>query len=372
LDAWNAGGTLLWSADVGPNRPLSTPALGDVDADGVLEAVVVQGNATTGTAANALYIVNAETGAIERSWTGDLQIPGNVFSPGNYIHPPSLADLDGNGDLEILVGTSGITWPPPSAPLPGGATVLVFDHDGAAGAVLACRDAIPLPGLNMTNVSQQNVNAQPIAADLDGDPDVEIGAGSTTFGLFLFEVDPALAACTDEPGWPLLFSGEVEATPVITDVDRDGRTDLVVRTHDGEVHVFATGNAYAAERVAWGQFAHDPRHTSNVTTPIEVGIAATPAPAAPALTLRQNAPNPFRPPTAIAYALPAAGRVRLAIYTVDGRLVRTLIDRVAAAGEHTATWDGRDASGREQAAGVYFYRLETAAGSATRKLALIR
>jgi hypothetical protein len=224
----------------------------------------------------------------------------------------------------------------------------------------------------MTDVSQQNVNAQPIVANLDGDPGYEIGAGSTTFGLFLFEADPGLAACTDEPGWPLLFSGEVEATPVIADVDRDGRTDLVVRTQDGEVHVFATGNAYAADAVAWGQFGHDPRHTSNVTTPVEVGITDSPASAAPALALRQNAPNPFRPPTVIEYALPAASRVRLAIYTVDGRLVRTLVDRVAAAGEHQVAWDGRDASGREQAAGIYFYRLDAPAGSATRKLALIR
>jgi hypothetical protein len=370
--AWDGSGTLLWSCDVGPNRPLSTPALGDVDEDGVIEAVVVQGSSTTGTAANALYILNAETGAIERSWFGDLAIPGNVFSPGNYIHPPSLADLDLNGDLEILVGTSGVTWPPPSAPLLGAATVLAFDHDGAAGYVLSCRDVIPIPGLNMTNVSQQNVNAQPIVANLDGDPGYEIGAGSTTFGLFLFEADPALASCSEEPGWPLLFSGEVEATPVVTDVDRDGRIDLVVRAHDGEVHVFATGNPYDPAAVEWGQFGHDPRHTSNYTTPIEVGIPGPPAPAAPALALRQNVPNPFRPPTAIEFALPAASRARLAIYTVEGRLVRTLVDRIAPAGEHQVAWDGRDAAGREQPAGIYFYRLDSAAGSATRKLALIR
>jgi hypothetical protein len=85
-------------------------------------------------------------------------------------------------------------------------------------------------------------------------------------GLFLFEADPALAAGASEPGWPLLFSGEVEATPVITDVNREWRADLVVRTHDGEVHVLATGSVHAAEAVTWSPIGHDPWHTTNVTT----------------------------------------------------------------------------------------------------------
>ncbi len=369
--AWSGDGTLLWTRDVGANRPLSNPAIGDVDQDGMLEVVVAQGNASTGPAANSIFIISA-TGSIERSWVGDLAIPGNLYSPGNYIHPPSLADLDGDGDLEILIGTSGITLPPPSTPVLGAATILVFQHDNASGYALDCRDTIPLPGLNMTNVSQQNVNAQPIIANLDGDPGLEIGAGSSTFGLFLFEADPLLGTCTEEPGWPLLFSGEVEATPVATDIDRDGRFDLVVRTNDGEVHVFAIGSAYSAAALAWTQFAHDPRHTSNYTTPVEVGLDDTPVPAAPALLLEQNSPNPFRPPTAIGYALPAAGRVRLAIYSADGRLVRTLIAGHEAAGRHRVAWDGRDGRGRDQAAGVYFYRLEAASGTATRKLILVR
>src|SRR4029453_4464313 len=143
--AWNATGQLVWSADVGPDRPLSTPAIGDVDHDGTLEVVVAQGNAPTGSGANALYVINATNGAIERSWSGATAIPGSITTPGNYVHPPSLADLDGDLDLEVVVGTSGVSWPPPSNPLAGGATVLVFEMEGGSGSAGNCRDIIPFP-----------------------------------------------------------------------------------------------------------------------------------------------------------------------------------------------------------------------------------
>jgi len=73
-------------------------------------------------------------------------------------------------------------------------------------------------------------------------------------------------------------------------------------------------------------------------------------------------PNPFNPSTTIEFALARPEGTRLDVYTVDGRLVRTLIDRDLAAGPHTATWNGVDHRGRSVASGTYFYRLTTASG----------
>jgi hypothetical protein len=50
------------------------------------------------------------------------------------------------------------------------------------------------------------------------------------------------------------------------------------------------------------------------------------------------------------------GRVEVRIYDVAGRRIRTLADRVFAAGEHTLTWDGADDDGRGVGRGVYFVR----------------
>jgi hypothetical protein len=97
-----------------------------------------------------------------------------------------------------------------------------------------------------------------------------------------------------------------------------------------------------------------------------------------AFELGQNYPNPFNPSTTIRYALPSAGSVRLAVYSVIGEEIRTLIaGEETGAGFHEVVWDGLDNSGRAAASGVYVYRLEYRDGdgkftSGSRKFVLLR
>jgi hypothetical protein len=88
--------------------------------------------------------------------------------------------------------------------------------------------------------------------------------------------------------------------------------------------------------------------------------------------LHPNRPNPFRGRTTLHYDLPAAGPVRLAIYDVAGRLVTTLRDGPAPAGEHRNSWDGRDDRGAPAAAGVYFARVTAGPGDRILKIVLLR
>jgi predicted outer membrane repeat protein len=88
--------------------------------------------------------------------------------------------------------------------------------------------------------------------------------------------------------------------------------------------------------------------------------------------LRQNYPNPFNPSTVIDFALPRAGFVRLAVLSVDGQHVTTLVERSLPAGNHRFTWDGRDSSGHSVSSGIYLYRLETADRDEIKKMVLVR
>ena len=83
-------------------------------------------------------------------------------------------------------------------------------------------------------------------------------------------------------------------------------------------------------------------------------------------------PSPARGAANVRFDLPRPGRVRLDLYDVRGRLVRTLVDGPCAAGTHPAHWDGRDAAGVPAAAGIYFLRLEAAGETKSGKLALLR
>lgn len=97
-----------------------------------------------------------------------------------------------------------------------------------------------------------------------------------------------------------------------------------------------------------------------------------PAAPGPAFALSPAVPNPFHGTTAIRFTVPHETRVDLVVYDLTGRRVRTLARGTVPAGEHAAVWDGRDAAGVAVATGVYFYRLDAGALSATRRLAFVR
>ncbi len=99
----------------------------------------------------------------------------------------------------------------------------------------------------------------------------------------------------------------------------------------------------------------------------------TPAPTASVNRLDQNYPNPFNPQTTIAFSIEKRGRVRLFVYDVAGRLVKTLLDETRAAGSHTdVRWDGTNDARQPVASGVYFCRLVTDGFHQTRKMVLVQ
>jgi GH35 family endo-1,4-beta-xylanase len=84
-------------------------------------------------------------------------------------------------------------------------------------------------------------------------------------------------------------------------------------------------------------------------------------------SLSQNYPNPFNPTTKIEYSVPKRDVVSLKIFNLLGKEVATVYSGVREAGHYTAAFDG---SGL--ASGVYFYRMQTAGYSETRRLLLLK
>ncbi len=94
---------------------------------------------------------------------------------------------------------------------------------------------------------------------------------------------------------------------------------------------------------------------------------------APASELSRIWPNPFAGRTTIAFTLAQRSTVRLRVFDVAGRLVRTLCDgAVLEPGNRQVEWDGRNNAGASLRAGLYFCRLETAATSRTMRVVLAR
>jgi hypothetical protein len=85
------------------------------------------------------------------------------------------------------------------------------------------------------------------------------------------------------------------------------------------------------------------------------------------------APNPFNPRTTIHYVVPGQGeRVRLSVFDLRGRLVRTLLDAPLPAGAGSVVWDGVDAAGQVVASGTYLVELTAGRDRAVQKVTLVK
>ncbi len=90
------------------------------------------------------------------------------------------------------------------------------------------------------------------------------------------------------------------------------------------------------------------------------------------VAVEHASPNPFNPTTAMTFTLSRGSQTTLAVYTVEGRLVRILHSGPLASGEHTFSWDGRSSGGAPVASGSYYYKLTAGEDVATGKLLLLK
>lgn len=115
----------------------------------------------------------------------------------------------------------------------------------------------------------------------------------------------------------------------------------------------------------WTDASHTGTYTECTGVP-EEGVPERPH-------VSYNFPNPFNPSTAIKYAVPSpGGEVRLTVYDLRGRRVKTLVSEEKRPGDYLAVWYGRDDRGNELGSGVYFYRLEVGSYRFERKMIMLK
>ena len=131
-----------------------------------------------------------------------------------------------------------------------------------------------------------------------------------------------------------------------------------------------TGHVYDYYHVRATDFAGNPGNASSVANSY-AGIPSLDKPPA-GYALRQNQPNPFEASTLVRFDMPEAGPVSLEVVDVEGRLVKSLVSGMYAAGSHSALWRGDDEAGDPVKPGIYFLRLEAGDYRATRKMILLR
>ena len=92
----------------------------------------------------------------------------------------------------------------------------------------------------------------------------------------------------------------------------------------------------------------------------------------PKFEIYQNFPNPFNNNTSMEYILPEDSFVRLNVYDLLGRDVRTLVNGTRKKGNYRIYWDGTTDDGDLVPAGVYLYTITTGKHFLTRKMLLLK
>jgi PKD repeat protein len=162
---------------------------------------------------------------------------------------------------------------------------------------------------------------------------------------------------------------EIAALPkslVIGDLNLDSVQDLIMQFNTSDVaDLFSnTPNNTSVEIVITGVFLTPTgsiplRGTKTVTVKTGGGGGLVSASAFP---------NPFNPQTVISYSTKKDGAVSVRIFSIDGRLVRTLKDgEFTSAGTHEVRWDGTDNLGRPAVSSVYFVQSVLRTGSGTER-----
>ena len=88
--------------------------------------------------------------------------------------------------------------------------------------------------------------------------------------------------------------------------------------------------------------------------------------------LQQNYPNPFNPRTTIKFQIPHRAQIRITIYDILGKKVKTLLDEEKSAGYYQVAWDGENQLQQKMASGLYICHLNVAAHNRFIKMLLLR
>jgi flagellar hook assembly protein FlgD len=90
------------------------------------------------------------------------------------------------------------------------------------------------------------------------------------------------------------------------------------------------------------------------------------------LSLEQNYPNPFNPTTTLRYDLPEDADVRIMIYNIKGREIKTLINHQQNAGFKLVVWDATNDLDQPVSAGMYLYRISAGDFHQVKKMVLLK
>jgi len=249
-----------------------------------------------------------------------------ITTSANYAYAVHAADIDGDGDLDVISASAGddtIAWYENT------------DGNGSFGGQQVISTAVSGP---------ESV----YAADFDGDGDIDVISGSYSDNkVAWYENTNSLGNFGSEQ----IISSDVGGcfSVFAANLDLDSDIDVMAAAADGN-------------KIEWFQnelpVSADNEHYSSVSPNIELW----------------NYPNPFNPSTTIHFELEgtASNNRSIEIFNVKGQLIKSIpINSLTDQPINSVTWNGTDQSNNSVSSGLYYCKLNVP-NSPVKKMVLIR
>lgn len=315
------------------------PVFADLNGDGIINMVSV---ANTNNRRDVYIYSNNST---ENTINFNLELivqSGGVHPPGPTDYDwcntaPTLADIDGDGKLDIIIANGAASFTSPSGisvlrniSTPG---VLAFEYD-FLNYYQFTSNSLP----SRIGISDLNGDGKPDILTIDWLGGISIMVNSSTEGNIVLEEQMIIGV------------GNYPLSIATADLNMDSTPEIVVSNWEVEgmrvIHNFLPVN--------------DPLIIS-----LEADVPSV-------FSTQQNYPNPFNPITTLRYDLPEKSHVNIIIYDMLGRQVRTLVNQTQDAGHKSVTWDATNDYGKPVSAGIYLYQIQAGEFVQTKKMVLLK
>ena len=230
----------------------SSPAAADLDGNGDYEIVVVR---------RPGYVSVFDTaGNMRPGFPVNLTTDARYYQPSAAItrsfSSPSFADLNGDGNLEIIVGSSGRE----STNARWAGRVHAFQQDGTSlhGFPVGTRNAIWY---------------SPGAGDVDNDRQPEILTAGCDSAFYAFNSDGSAVPGWPKTGFPTYWLPDVGSyaflegiiplskTPFLADIDGDSMVEVLMEGKDGQLYTYDESGLMEPSRLPCPTFRFDKERT---------------------------------------------------------------------------------------------------------------
>ncbi|EKQ52097.1 MAG: PDK repeat-containing protein [Methanobacterium sp. Maddingley MBC34] len=215
----------LYVGSGNPNR-IANPALADLDGDGDYDLLI-------GLESGICYAYENTGTTSSPVWTAKTAWNTPDIGSGNNYAAPCFADLDGDGDYDLLIGASdGVTYG--------------YENTGTASSPVW----IPKSAWDTLDIGDR---ADPVLADLDGDGDNDLLIGAKNGVTYGYENTGTIT----NPVWTVKSTWDAPddlgdlVSPVLADLDSDGDFDLIIAAYCNPGSSYAYENIGSANSPVW-------------------------------------------------------------------------------------------------------------------------